>query len=180
MSRAENERRFTHEHTGLSSRCPGDTIGLADRFSHARRPGLSLGGEEGVTADQRVIHQQFVGALQREAVPCGRPGCPGPVEVSDLSQPHDRVKTFALRCQRCGWQTRVSGLEQVTPPWDEASLLVMADEHLMHQQPNCPYDGTPVVFTSLPNPRRRARYRISCFYCGRHAEMDWPPAEARR
>jgi hypothetical protein len=133
-----------------------------------------------VTAEQQVIHQQFVRALQREAVPCGRPGCPGPVEVSDVSQPLDRVKTFALRCQQCGWLNRVSGLEQVTPPWDEAALLVMADEHLMHQQPTCPFDGTPVIFTSLPNPRRRARYRISCFYCGRHAEMDWPPAEARR
>ncbi|MEK6617583.1 MAG: hypothetical protein AABY90_02705 [Nitrospirota bacterium] len=131
-------------------------------------------------ADRRFVHQQFMNALQREAVPCGNPGCAGPVETSDVSQLHDRVKTFALRCRRCGWRTRLAGLEQVTPPWDEASLLVMADEHLMHQQPNCPYDGTPVVFTSLPNPRRRARYRLSCFYCGRHAEMDWPPLEARR
>ena len=55
----------------------------------------------------------------------------------------------------------------------------MADEHLMHQQPICPYDRTPVVFTSLQNPRRKARYRLSCFYCGRQAEIDWPPPRGR-
>jgi hypothetical protein len=32
----------------------------------------------------------------------------------------------------------------------------------------------------MPNPRRKARYRLSCFYCGRHAELNWPPAEAKR
>lgn len=48
------------------------------------------------------------------------------------------------------------------------------------QQPTCPRDGTPVVFTSLPNPRRRARYRVACYYCGRQVEMDWPPPESRR
>jgi hypothetical protein len=56
----------------------------------------------------------------------------------------------------------------------------MADEHLMHQQPTCPFDETPVVFHSLPNPRRRARYRLACFFCGRQADMDWPPPESRR
>src|SRR3989454_5307419 len=44
----------------------------------------------------------------------------------------------------------------------------------------CPFDHTPIVFISLPNPRRKARYRLACFYCGRQAEMDWPPPEARR
>jgi hypothetical protein len=127
-----------------------------------------------------IAHDLFVRALQREPVRCGNPGCPGAVEVLDLSGLHDRVKTFKLRCERCGWENRLTGREEVAPPWDDASLLVLADEHLMHQQPNCPYDGTPVVFHSLPNPRRRARYRLSCFYCGRQAEMDWPPPEARR
>jgi hypothetical protein len=75
---------------------------------------------------------------------------------------------------------QLNGKQQLAPQWDDASLLMMADEHLMHQQPLCPFDETPVVFTSLPNPRRRARYRISCFYCGRQAEMDWPPPEAKR
>ena len=130
--------------------------------------------------EQSLMQQQFVHALQHEPIQCVKAGCPGPVEVQDLSQIRDRVKVFEARCRQCGWQTRLSGQEQTTPAWDDASILVMADEHLMHQQPSCPFDGTPVVFTSMPNPRRRAKYRISCFYCGRQAEMDWPPAEARR
>lgn len=63
---------------------------------------------------------------------------------------------------------------------DNASLLGMAEAHMFHQQAFCPFDDTPIVFTSLPNPRRRARYRLSCFYCGRQADMDWPPPEAKR
>ena len=125
-------------------------------------------------------HQQFIHALQREPVACGNTGCPGLSEVEDISSPQDRIKTFRLRCVACGWEGRLTGQAQLTPPWDDAALLAMAEEHLMHQQPMCPHDGTPVVFTSLPNPRRRARYRLSCFYCGRQAEMDWPPPEARR
>jgi hypothetical protein len=31
----------------------------------------------------------------------------------------------------------------------------------------------------LPNPRRKARYRISCFFCGRQTELDWPPPDAK-
>jgi len=131
-------------------------------------------------ARQQVAHREFIRALQHEPIACRRTGCPGPVEVTDLSQVRDRVKTFALRCQRCGWEDRLTGREEPVPPWDDAALLIMADEHLMHQQPSCPFDETPVVFTSLPNPRRRARYRLSCFYCGRQAEMDWPPSESRR
>jgi hypothetical protein len=102
------------------------------------------------------------------------------VDVTDLSRHDDRVKVFGLHCPRCHWEGRLTGREALTSPWDEAALLVMADEHLMHQQPSCPHDGTPVVFTSLPNPRRQARYRLSCYYCGRQAEMDWPPPESRR
>lgn len=131
-------------------------------------------------ADQSLEHEQFILALQHEPIPCGTPECAGPVEVHDVSGVRDRVKVFEARCQTCRWQARLSGKEQMTPPWDEAAILVMADEHLMHQQPTCPFDGTPVVFTSMPTPRRRAKYRISCFYCGRQVEMDWPPPEARR
>ena len=80
----------------------------------------------------------------------------------------------------CGWQTTVTGSEQLTPPWDNASLELMADEHLMHQQPVCPFDDTPVVFISMPNPRRKAKYRLACFYCGRQTEMEWPPPESKR
>lgn len=133
-----------------------------------------------MAAEPFHVHQQFIRALQHEPIPCGKSGCAGPVEVHDVSGVRDRVKVFEARCQACGWQARLNGKEQTTPPWDDAAILVMADEHLMHQQPTCPFDGTPVVFTSMPNPRRRARYRISCFYCGRQVEMDWPPPEARR
>ena len=51
------------------------------------------------------IHQQFVQALQHEPVSCAKPGCPGPVEIRDLSQLHDRVKTFQLKCEKCGFET---------------------------------------------------------------------------
>lgn len=98
----------------------------------------------------------------------------------DLSQHTDKIKTYETECERCGLKERIAGNEQATPPWDNASLELMADEHLMHQQPVCPFDDTPVVFVSLPNPRRRARYRLCCFYCGRQTEMDWPPAESKR
>ena len=41
-------------------------------------------------------------------------------------------------------------------------------------------DDTPITFISMPNPRRKARYRLLCYYCGRHTEMNWPPPEAKR
>ncbi|MGH7255523.1 MAG: hypothetical protein ACREI3_07075 [Nitrospirales bacterium] len=125
-------------------------------------------------------HPLFVKALQHEAIHCGSSGCPAMVEATDLSAVTDRLKRFVLACPACGWQRRVSGREERDPPWDDAALLEMAEEHLLHQQPFCPSDGTPVIFASLPNPRRRARYRLSCYYCGRQAEMDWPPPEAKR
>jgi hypothetical protein len=131
-------------------------------------------------SEHRTGHEQFVHALQHEPVPCSTPACPGPVETLDLSQSYDRVKTFQCRCQACGWTGRVEGKLLAAPPWDDAALLAMAEEHMLHQQPICPFDDTPVVFTSLPNPRRRARYRLSCFYCGRQHDMDWPPVEARQ
>lgn len=145
----------------MPNRPPGDTM----------KPSMS--------APEHIRHQRFVQALQHEPIACGQAGCPGPVQVTDLSQFRDRVKSFELACERCGWRDRVTGREESGPPWDETALLDLAYEHLMHQQPVCPHDGTPVVFTSLPNPRRRGRYRLSCFYCGRQAEMDWPPPEAR-
>jgi hypothetical protein len=130
--------------------------------------------------EQQRAHQLFVKALQHESIQCGQDGCAGPVETLDLSQTRDRVKTFEAHCERCGWRARIGGTEQLSPAWDEASLLMMADEHLMHQQPVCPFDETPVVFISMPNPRRKAKYRVACFYCGRQTEMDWPPPEAKR
>ncbi len=133
-----------------------------------------------MSSEQEQAHRLFIRALQHDVIGCGNAGCPGPVEAVDQSQTRDRVKTFEMHCERCGWHTSVTGREQPTPLWDNASLELMADEHLMHQQPVCPYDDTPVVFISLPNPRRKAKYRVACFYCGRQTEMDWPPPESRR
>lgn len=136
--------------------------------------------ESMTSSEQEQAHRVFIRALQHDAISCGRAGCPGPVEALDQSQTRDRIKTFELTCERCGWHTSVTGREQLMPLWDNASLELMADEHLMHQQPVCPYDDTPVVFISMPNPRRKAKYRVACFYCGRHTEMDWPPPESKR
>lgn len=130
--------------------------------------------------DPRGDHLRFMKALQHEPLWCGNAGCPGSVDVIDLAQLRDRIRSFDATCSQCGWHRRLTGRESLSPPWDDASLLAMADEHLMHQQPICPFDETPVIFTSLPNPRRKARYRLSCFYCGRQAEMDWPPSESKR
>ena len=129
---------------------------------------------------ERIAHSRFVQALQHEHLTCPKPGCGGAMHSTDLSQHTDKIKTYEAECERCGVKERIAGNEQATPPWDNASLELMADEHLMHQQPVCPFDDTPVVFVSLPNPRRRARYRLCCFYCGRQTEMDWPPAESKR
>jgi hypothetical protein len=133
-----------------------------------------------VSPGEQANRALFLKALQKDPLQCSRPACGGGVAVQDLSQVHDRVKTFELRCERCDWKDRVTGREQLTPPWDETVLLDMAYEHMMHQPAPCPYDDMTVVFMSLPNPRRQARYRVSCYYCGRQAEMDWPPQEFRR
>ncbi len=132
------------------------------------------------SGEERQAHRRFVLALQHEPMACSKPGCREHLDVVDLSQQSDRIKTYEARCARCGWQERITGKEELQPVWDDASLLMMADEHLMHQQPLCPFDDTPVVFTSLPNPRRKARYRLSCYYCGRQTTMAWPPPEAKR
>ncbi|HLZ35271.1 MAG TPA: hypothetical protein VKP13_14765 [Nitrospira sp.] len=129
---------------------------------------------------EREAHRRFVQALQHEHVTCAKPGCGGPMQVTDVSPHNARVKLFEAQCERCQIAEEITGHEQPTPPWDDASIMQMADEHLMHQQPSCSFDGTPVVFVSMPNPRRRARYRLCCFYCGRQTEMDWPPPEAKR
>lgn len=125
-------------------------------------------------------HHRFVQALQHETLECSKPDCGARMQIVDLSHQKDLVKTFEAKCEQCGFKERLTGKEERIPEWDDASLLKMADEHLLHQQPECPFDGTPVVFTSLPNPRRKARYRLSCFYCGRQATMDWPPFESKR
>ncbi|MBS0160655.1 MAG: hypothetical protein JSS26_18905 [Nitrospira sp.] len=132
-----------------------------------------------LTGHERA-HRLFVKAIQHERISCERDGCPGPVEAIDQSRTRDRVKTFDVHCESCGWRSTVTGEEALTPPWDNAALELMADEHLLHQQPVCPFDETPVVFISMPNPRRKAKYRVACFYCGRQTDMDWPPPESKR
>ena len=122
----------------------------------------------------------FVHALHKQPVRCQNPGCSGLVEVADISQPANRVKTFQLQCGTCHEVKTMTGCLQVDPPWDEGSLMEIMEEHLLHLEPVCPYDQAPVEFYSLPNPRRRARYRITCWYCGRQEELDWPPEEAKR
>ena len=121
----------------------------------------------------------FIQALHHTSVTCVTLNCPGAVTVVDLSHRDDRVKTFSFHCDHCSWSEEISGDVQVDPPWDEAALIEIIEEHLLHLEPVCPHDQAPVHFQSLPNPRRQARYRISCQYCGRQAELEWPPAEAK-
>ena len=123
--------------------------------------------------------ESFIKALQKNPVSCQTTGCKGPVEAVETSQRHDRIKSFNLRCETCGWTETITGREQLEPPWDDASLLEIVDEHLLHLEPVCPYDHVPVHFQSLPSPRRKARYRITCHFCGRHVEVDWPPPESK-
>lgn len=124
--------------------------------------------------------EAFIQALHKRPIACSTSHCPGPVAVEELSRPTDRVKSFAMRCEHCDWHDTISGERQLDPPWDEGSLMEITEEHMLHLEPVCPYDRAPVTFHSLPNPRRRARYRISCFFCGRQEELDWPPEEAKR
>src|SRR3990172_5596302 len=76
----------------------------------------------------------------------------------------------SLTCAKpgCG---RPMDITDLTPHL--APITMMAEVHLLHDQPTCPFDDTPITFTSMPKPRRKARYRLSCFYCGRHTEMNW-------
>jgi hypothetical protein len=102
------------------------------------------------------------------------------MEIADQTPHAARIKTYEATCERCHAAEKIAGREQASPPWDLASITMMAEVHLLHEQPACPYDETPITFISLPNPRRKARYRLLCYYCGRHAEMNWPPPEAKR
>ena len=129
---------------------------------------------------ERIAHGRFVKALQREHLTCAQPGCGGSMDVADHTLHDAHIKTYEAKCERCHVTEKITGVEQTSPPWDVASFTMMAEMHLLHEQPTCPFDDTPITFTSMPNPRRKARYRLSCFYCGRHAELNWPPPEAKR
>ena len=129
---------------------------------------------------EKEAHRRFVQALQHEHVVCAKPGCGGPMDVEDHTRHLAFIKAYEAECERCHAKEVITGKEQNQPPWDDASITMMAEMHLLHDQPTCPYDDTPITFVSLPNPRRKARYRLLCYYCGRHAEMNWPPPEAKR
>jgi hypothetical protein len=128
---------------------------------------------------ERETHRRFIQALQHEHVTCAKPGCGGLMALTDVTPHHARIKIYEAECERCHGAEKITGKEQTSPPWDVASITMMAEAHLLHDQPTCPFDDTPITFTSLPNPRRKARYRLSCYYCGRHTEMNWPPPEAK-
>ena len=130
-------------------------------------------------SDDHATHRRFLQVLQGEHLTCLKVGCNGPMDVEDVTPTKARVKTYAARCTRCQVIESIAGREQTIPPWDVGSITMMAEAHLLHDQPACPFDNTPITFTSLPNPRRKARYRLSCAYCGRETEMDWPPPEAK-
>ena len=121
----------------------------------------------------------FVNALNKDSIACATPGCPGPVDATEVSQLKERIKRFQIHCEQCGRTELIAGQEQLDPPWDDTSLFEIIDEHLLHLQPVCPFDNVPVHFHSLPNPRRKARYQITCHYCGRQVELDWPPPETK-
>lgn len=122
----------------------------------------------------------FIRALKKQSISCSRKNCSGMALIEELSQSTDRVKTFSLQCEQCGHQDIIRGNMAVEPPWDEGSMMEIMEEHLLHLEPVCPYDHSPLHFHSLPNPRRKAKYRVSCFYCGREEVIDWPPEEAKR
>lgn len=142
--------------------------------------GMDKGQWEGDVMKTPKAPAAFVQALHKQPVSCESPDCARSVEVTDISQRADRVKSFRLRCNSCQWEDTMTGCPQVDPPWDEGSLMEITEEHMLHLEPVCPYDKAPLRFHSLPNPRRRARYRITCYYCGRQEELDWPPDEAKR
>lgn len=64
--------------------------------------------------------ETFIKALQRESITCPRTACRGHVECTDVSSPQDRVKTYQLRCDACGWEDGVRGSDESAVPWDKA------------------------------------------------------------
>ena len=112
---------------------------------------------------ERIAHGRFVKALQHEHLTCAQPGCGGAMDVADHTLHNAHIKTYEAECERCHVKEQITGVEQTSPPWDVASFTMMAELHLLHEQPICPFDDTPITFTSMPNPRRKARYRLSCY-----------------
>ena len=112
------------------------------------------------TEQEREQHHRFVQALQHEHLTCAKPGCGGAMDVVDLTPHNARIKTYEATCERCHMVEKITGKEEHQPAWDVASITMMAKVHLLHDQPTCPFDDTPITFISMPNPRRKARYQI--------------------
>src|SRR5262249_27278598 len=129
---------------------------------------------------ERIAHGRFVKVLQHEHITCLKPGCGGARDVADHTPHNAHIKSYEATSERCPVKEKNTGIEKTTPPRDVAPFTIKTGLHLPHEQPVSPLDDTPITFPSMPNPRRKARYRLSCFYCGRHAEMNWPPPEAKR
>lgn len=132
-----------------------------------------------LSEQEREVRRRFVQALQHEHVTCAKPGCGGAMEVADHTPHSARIKSYEAICERCHTVEKIIGKEEHLPSWDVGSITLMAEMHLLHEQPTCPNDDTPITFISLPNPHRKARYCLQCYYCGRHTEMNWPPREAK-
>src|SRR4026207_520717 len=92
---------------------------------------------------ERMAHGRFVQALQHEHLTCVQPGCGGAMNVTDHTPHLGRIKIYEAECKLCHTKGLITGKEQPTPPWDGASITMMAEVHLLHDQPQCPFDPTP-------------------------------------
>ena len=87
---------------------------------------------------EREAHRRFVQALQHEHVICTKPGCGGPMQVTDHTPHNGKVKKYEAECEQCHAVEQITGKEEHAPPWDIASITMMAEIHLLHDQPTCP------------------------------------------
>lgn len=76
----------------------------------------------------------------------------------------------------------VCGRAPCPSPVETADLSQLRDRVKVFEA-HCRCCGWQARITGREQPTPswdKARYRLSCFYCGRQAEMGWPPPEARR
>jgi hypothetical protein len=106
---------------------------------------MDKGQQEGNVMNMPKAPAAFVQALHKQPVTCESPDCVRSVEVTDISQRADRVKSFQLRCHSCQWEDTISGCLQVDPPWDEGSLMEITEEHMLH------LDGFSLLTQSSPS-----------------------------
>jgi len=77
---------------------------------------------------ERQTHRRFVQALQHEHLTCTKDGCGGPMDVTDLTPHHARIKSYEAVCERCQYKEQITGREEASPSWDVASITMMAEE----------------------------------------------------